>query len=207
MTRIAVTLTDRAKMAHVPLAALGYALRRAGILEPLQEVQVPIKTVVHSPAEKLIEALVLILVGGRATSQADLLLRPNLGLAHAWGQHQFAQQATLADALDAMDESSLASLRTASEMIVQQWSAACHHDFRTGLLFLDDDLTGLPASRRAQGSTKGYFTGEKTRRDGRWRVSASPRTMKHSVRCCIPASRIAWPRSNRPSSWPNACWA
>ncbi len=162
MTRIVVSLTDRASMAHVPLAALGYALRRAGVLTPLQEITLPMKTLTHSPGDKLIEALVLVLAGGRATAQADLLLRPNRGLAQAWGQSQFAQQSTLADTLDAFDETSLATLRTAAECIWQSHSQAQQHDFRSGWLWLDDDLTGLPASRHAQGSTKGYFPGEKT---------------------------------------------
>ena len=83
MTRIVVSLTDRASMAHAPLAALGYALRRAGVLTPLQEITLPMKTLTHSPGDKLIEALVLVLAGGRATAQADLLLRPNRGLAQA----------------------------------------------------------------------------------------------------------------------------
>ncbi len=162
MTRIAVALTSRAIMTHVPLAALGYALRHAGLLIPLQDISLPIKTVTHSPGDKLIEALVLILAGGRATAQADLILRPNLSLAQAWGQTQFAQQSTLADALDAIDGESLTTLRTATECIWQQCSVAQHHDFRKGMLWLDDDLTGLPASHHAEGSSKGYFAGEKT---------------------------------------------
>lgn len=164
MNRVAVSLTDRADMAHVPLAALGYALRRAGVFDPLQEVTLPVKTVVHSPGDKLIEAVVLILAGGRATSQADLILRPNRGLAQAWGQAEFAQQSTLADTLDAFEAESIASLRTAFETMLCEWSHAAAHDFRTGRLFIDDDLTGLPAARHAQGSTKGYFAGEKTER-------------------------------------------
>ncbi len=162
MTRIVVALTSRATMAHVPLAALGYALRCAGLLTPLQDISLPIKTVTHSPGDKMIEALVLILAGGRATAQADLILRPNRGLAQAWGQTQFAQHSTLADALDAIDDDSLTTLRTASECIWQQYSVAHRHDFRKGLLWLDDDLTGLPAARHAEGSSKGYFAGEKT---------------------------------------------
>jgi hypothetical protein len=158
-------------MAYVPLAALGYALRRATVLEPLNKVTLPIKTIDHSPGDKLIEALVLILAGGRATSQVDLLLRPNRGLAHAWGQSQFAQQSTLADTLDAFDEASLDSLRSAFETMLCDWSSAVGHDFRTGCLFIDDDLTGLPAARRAEGSTKGYFAGEKTELGGKWHAS------------------------------------
>lgn len=116
----------------------------------------------------MIEALVLILAGGRATSQVDLLLRPNLSLARAWGQKQFAQQSTLADTLDAFDDSSIASLRSAFESLLVTCSGALNHDFRRSDLLLDGDLTGLPASRRAAGSTKGYFSGEKTALGGNW---------------------------------------
>jgi hypothetical protein len=168
MARIAISLTAKASMTHVPLAVLGYVWRRAGVLRPLQEVTLPIKTILHTPSEKVLEALVLILAGGRATVQADLLLRPNRLLAHAWGQAQFAQQSTLAETLDAFAEPSLAQLRAAFEAMLGQWSASCGHDFRSGPLWIDDDLTGLPASRRAAGSTKGYFAGEKTAPDGNW---------------------------------------
>ncbi len=162
MNRITVSLTSSAQVSHVPLAALGYALQRAHVLDALYDVALPIKTIDYRPGDKLLEALVLILAGGRATSQVDLLLRPNLALARAWGQSQFAQQSTLADALDAFTSDSIASLRTAFEAILDQSGGSLAHDFRTGNLYLDADLTGLPASRHAAGSTKGYFAGEKT---------------------------------------------
>jgi hypothetical protein len=166
MSRISITLTNSNRMNYVPLAALGYALQRADILNPLQTVHVPIKTITHSPTDKIIEALVLILAGGRATNQIDLLLRPNLELAQAWGQAQFAQQSTFADTLDAFTVDSLAQLRDAFETITQQQGRMSAHNFRHGRLWLDDDLTGLPASRHAQGSTHGYFAGEKTKSGG-----------------------------------------
>ena len=190
MKRITVSLTSSAQAAYVPLAALGYALRRAHVLDPLDEVAVPIKTVLHTPGDKLVEALVLILAGGRSSAQADLLLRPNRPLAQAWGQLQFAQQSTLADTLDAFNPDSLSALRTAFETIMMQWSPALAHDFRTGRLFIDDDLTGLPASRRAEGSTKGYFAGEKTVPVGKSRVSALRRMAKPWGRCSSPVLPI-----------------
>jgi hypothetical protein len=56
MSRIEVPLTRSATTTHEPLAALGYALRRAGLLAPLNEVSLPIKTLLHQPGVKLIEA-------------------------------------------------------------------------------------------------------------------------------------------------------
>jgi hypothetical protein len=161
MARIPVSLSKTVQMDHVPLAVLGYALRRAGVLDPLEILQLPIKTITHSPTEKLLEGLVLILAGGRATNQADLLLRPNGGLAQGWGQAQFAQQSTLADTLDRLTQENVEQLRQAFNMITRQHSASCQHDFRTGPLVIDGDLTGLPASPKAEGSTKGFFSGKK----------------------------------------------
>lgn len=161
MSHISITLTDSNRMAYVPLAALGYALQRARVLEPLRQVTLPIKTIDHSPTDKIIEAVVLILAGGRATNQIDLLLRHRLELAQAWGQARFAQQSTFADTLDAFAADTLSQLRFAFETITQQHGHAPAHDFRKECLWLDDDLTGLLASRRAEGSARGYFTGKK----------------------------------------------
>ncbi len=58
MVPIQISLTSSSTMSHVPLAALGYALRRAGVLAPLDEVVLPMKTVSHSPSDKVLEALV-----------------------------------------------------------------------------------------------------------------------------------------------------
>jgi hypothetical protein len=201
MKRIPIELKSKAMTSHVPLAVFGYVLGRAGVLSPLDEVALPIKTLDHSPVEKLIEALVLILAGGRATLQADLLLRPNRWLARGWGQDQFAQQATLADTLDAFDQSSIASLRTAFEMILQTHSAALSHDYRCGDLWLDGDLTGLPASRRAERSTKGYFAGKKTVLDANWRAYASGPMARHWGLCSIPARNTRSSVCNRWCYW------
>jgi hypothetical protein len=201
MKRIPIELKSKAMTSHVPLAVFGYVLGRTGVLSPLDEVALPIKTLDHSPVEKLTEAVVLILAGGRATSQADLLLRPNRWLARGWGQDQFAQQATLADRLDAFDQSSIASLRTAFEMILQTHSAALSHDYRCGDLWLDGDLTGLPASRRAEGSTKGYFAGKKTVLDANWRAYASGPMARHWGLCSIPARNTRSSVCNRWCYW------
>ena len=188
MKHINFALTNCAATAYAPLAAFGYALRRAGILQPLLEVNLPIKAIDHSQSDKLIEALVLILAGGRSTSKVDLLLRPNLVLAQAWGQKQFAQQSTMARTLDAFDTETIGSLRQAFETLLKQYSLTLNHDYRYGPLWLDGDLTVLPASRHAEGSTKGYFPGKKTGPVGNWRVSASLPTGKRSAHCSIRAA-------------------
>lgn len=197
MTHILVTLTSSSTMNHVPLAALGYALRRAGVLTPLTALELPLKTIDHTPTDKVLEGLVLILAGGRATAQANLVLRPNTGLAQAWGQAQFAEQSTLARTFDALDETSVQALQGAFAALTRTWSHTCRHDFRRGGLTLDGDLTGLPASRRAEGSTKGYFPGKKIAMGGNWRGSPHNRMANRWGPYSIPAPKRARIACNR----------
>jgi hypothetical protein len=195
MSPITVTLTSSSRVSHVPLAALGYALRRANVLEPLVKLELPIKAIDHTPAEKLVTGLVLILAGGRAMYQTNWLLRPNTRLACAWGQAEFAEQSTISDTFDALDQESLLALQTAFAAITRRWSQTCQHDFRRGDLILDGDLTGLPASRHAEGSRKGYFAGKKIATDdksrgsppnrmaNRWGRSSSQARKKARIAC------------------------
>ena len=46
MKRITIELKSKAVTSHVPLAAFGYALGRGGVLSPLHEVALPIKTLI-----------------------------------------------------------------------------------------------------------------------------------------------------------------
>ena len=197
MSPITVALTSSSATSHVPLAALGYALRRARVLEPLLNYEFPLKHIQHTPADKLTAGLVLILAGGRALYQANLLLRPNTALARAWGPTAFAEQSTVSDTFDALNDASLQGLRDAFATITQTWSQTCRHDFRRGDLILDGDLTGLPASRQAEGSSKGFFAGKKTATVGKWRGSHRLPMARRSAHCSSQAhtrAKTAWNR-------------
>ena len=59
MAHIEIGLTSKSSMSHVPLAVFGYALRHAEVLQPLQQLDLPIKAITHTASEKIMEALVL----------------------------------------------------------------------------------------------------------------------------------------------------
>lgn len=200
MSPITVALTSSSTISHVPLAALGYALRRANVLAPFLNLEFPIKTIDHRPAEKLATGLVLILAGGRALYQTNWLLRPNTALACAWGQAAFAEQSTISNTFDALRPQDLYGLQAAFATITQNWSQTCRHDFRHGDLILDGDLTGLPASRRAEGSRKGYFAGKKIVTGDKSRGSPPNRMASHWGRCYFRARKKAKIACNRWSS-------
>jgi hypothetical protein len=146
-----------------PLGVVGYCLTRTQFLAPVWEkLSLPLKTVDHSPQDKLQDIVVSILSGCRAIYQVNTRLRPDLALARAWGRERFADQSQLARALDTFTGVDLTQLRQGSEVLFRRESRVLQHDFAHTWLWLDIDLTPLPISKHAEGSTKGKL-GRKNR--------------------------------------------
>ena len=194
-----------------PLGVLGYCLTRTNFLWPvLTAVHLPLKAVEHTPASKLLDVVVSILAGCRAIQQVNTRLRPDQALAQAWGRRAFADQSTLARTLDSFSEVHVQQLRQSSAALFRRHSATLRHPFSDEWLWLDLDLTPLPVSKRAEGSTKGKISPKKTSMGGSWRVYmrrsitkrsshssilASNRVRQPICRCCRPLTAI-W-RSRR----------
>jgi len=141
-----------------PLGVLGYCLTRTKFLAPLwADLELPLKTVDHDPQAKLLDILVSILAGCRAIVQVNTRLRPDIALARAWDRERFADQSTLTRTLDAFRDTDVAQLRQGSENLFRRESFVLRHDFVQDWLWLDIDLTPLPISKHAEGSTKGKF--------------------------------------------------
>lgn len=157
---------SKTQTSYGPLCALGHHLTQNEVLGPLERVEVPQKTIKHSPKEKITDALLGILAGCSALYQLDVKVRPDLPLRRAFGHESCADQSTIQHTFDAFTEENVAQLRGAVEDIQHQNSKLFSHDFEREKLVLEVDLTGLPASREAEGSTKGYFASKRNRR---WR--------------------------------------
>jgi hypothetical protein len=159
-----IRLTDMPnETGFAPLGVLGYCLTRTQFLAPVwAELNLGLKTVDHSPQDKLQDVVTSILAGCRAISQVNTRLRPDLALAYAWGRKRFADQSQLARALDAFDAIHIAQLRCGSEAVFRRESRVLRHDYDHDWLWLDIDLTPLPISKHAEGSTKGKL-GKKNR--------------------------------------------
>ena len=184
---------------YAPLAALGYFLQQQDFFAPLREhVRLDCKTVRHAPHEKLLDVVVSILADCTSLKQINTRLRPDTALAAAWGRDQFADHSTISRVLDTFTPETVAQLRTAIEQMYRHTGQALHHPFARELLFIDIDLTGLPAGRHAEGSTKGYFSGKKTAADASSPVSMPRSTTRPSSPWSIPATkpvrRVSVPR-------------
>jgi hypothetical protein len=72
---------------------------------------------------------------------------------------------------------------------VYHWlGQAPHHPWGEKELLIDIDLTGLPAGRKAEGSTKGYFSEKKGHAAGSYVGLEPPLMMKVWPPCCIQAT-------------------
>jgi hypothetical protein len=146
---------------YAPLAALLAHYQQNQVLQPLHQVVVPMKSCDFTPADKLQQVLISILAGCETLSTVNQKLKPELHLATIGGWSRFADQSGLSRALNALTLMNIEQLRRAETQIWQNHSQIKQHDWR-GHLWLDFDLSGLPCSKRAQASQKGYFSGKKT---------------------------------------------
>jgi hypothetical protein len=183
-----------------PLGVLGYCLTRTHFLDPvLNSVRLPLKTVIHPPESKLLDVLVSILAGCRAIRQVNTRLRPDLALTRAWGRERFAEQATLSRTLDRFTAEQIGQLRHGSEVLFRRESRTLRHHFADDWLWLDIDLTPLPASKHAEASTKGKLGAKKTSTGDNW-----PGCMPRSItRRCFPNSTPA----SKPVAPPTCRWS
>jgi hypothetical protein len=176
----------------VPLGVLGYCLTRTDFLAPVfTELGLPIKKIDHAANDKLLDVLVSILAGCRAIYQVNTRLRPDQALAQAWGRAQFASQSNLARTVDAFSEETVGQLRRGSEALFRRESRTLRHNFEQDWLWLDIDLTPLPASKYAQGSAKGKISGKKTVTVANWPGCMPRSIMKPCSHASIPVSSIA----------------
>jgi hypothetical protein len=146
---------------YAPLAALAIAYRRRQMLEPLQNVDMRMKTREIEAQAKLTQALVSILAGCETLSEVNTKLRSEQALAQAWGWLRIVDQSTLSRTVNALTQMNIEQLRGAFVDILRQQGQSLQHDWR-GYLRLDFDLSGLASSAKAEGSEKGYFSGKKT---------------------------------------------
>lgn len=154
-------VSSKRQTAFGGLCVLGRYLTDEGVLEPLSSVKVAQKSVEHSPAQKLTDALMGILCGCKAIYETNVRVRPDVPLQQAFGRKRVAEQSTIQRTLDAFTEHNVAQLRQAVESIGRRHSRLPQHPYDQQMLVVEVDLTGLRASKKAELSTKGYFSGSR----------------------------------------------
>ena len=172
-----------------PLVALGFFVREQDLFSPLfSRLKFPAHLHTVNPTAALLDLWVSILAGCRSVSQINTQIRPDRLLAQAWGRECFCEQSTIARVLDACQSEQVNQLRAGVQAVYHWIGQATRHPWELASLIVDIDLTGLPAGRQAEGSTKGYFSGKKGPVDGSYAGSQPPSMTRASPPCFTQAT-------------------
>ncbi len=152
---------------YAPLMALLAHYQHKDLLEPLRQVQIPMRQRDFEPYSKLYQVLVSILAGCETLSEVNVRLKPEQMLAEVLGVPRLADQSSLSRTLDALTLKNIDELRASIGQIWRPLSQVSARDWRK-FLWLDYDLSSLPCGAKAEASQRGYFAGKKTSVAGNW---------------------------------------
>jgi hypothetical protein len=157
-------MTDYSKRhsRRASLAAVGVQMRRWRIWETVgKHVRIKQKVIRHTPLDKLLDAFMNILAGGRGLVETNKNVRADPGLQRAFGRERCAEQSTISDTINASTEENVAQMRQAVTAVYRTYGQGCRHPYETCLQMLDVDMTGMPAGRTGEGVEKGFFSGQR----------------------------------------------
>ena len=151
--------------AHASLATIGLWMKERKIWQRIeQNVSIQQKTIHHTPHEKLKDAFINILAGGKGIVEINQRVRTDKALQLVFGRNTCAEQSVISETLNACTVNNADQLEEVVRNIYQEFGQGYRHDYEKAHLLLDVDLTGLLAGRQAEGSSKGYFSGTKNGR-------------------------------------------
>jgi hypothetical protein len=147
------------------LAAIGVRMRQMQIWQAVEEkVRIRQKMIKHRPLDKLLDAFINILAGGRGLVEVNTRIEPDEGVQKAFGREACADQSTISDTLGVCTQETVSQMRAALQVVYRAHGQAYRHSYERCCQVLDVDMSGMPAGSQGEGVTKGYFSGHKNRR-------------------------------------------
>ena len=151
---------------HAPLAALAPVISQKQIFSAIHNhVVIAQRRRDYRPSDKLVFVVLGIISGAETINDINHTLRVDAPLLGAFGYETCAEQSVIQQTFNAATAENVVQLESALEQIWMQEnqsvslleSAAREQTMVT----VDLDLSGMPASSKAEGSTKGYFAGKR----------------------------------------------
>ncbi|MHB0877113.1 MAG: transposase [Anaerolineae bacterium] len=141
----------------------GHFARQIGLVQALAEVPVAMKTVVHSPGDKLAQLLAHILSGGKHISEMRVsphCLIADQAVVAAFGQERFASSSGVSHLLSVVSAQTVASLKDKCAQVIGPYVRRTREETAGEHVTVDLDLTGLAVSDQAttyEGAQFGYL--------------------------------------------------
>lgn len=161
-------VNDKVKITsnHASLCALAPVIRDKNVFEPIHtNVNIPQKKLLYSPTDKLVFLTLGIISGIQSVYDINYKLRIDKALLKAFGYEKCADQSVIQETLNAVTEDNISQMENALKTIWEQNNLSvsfiekARKENKT--VTIDIDLSGQIASKNAEQSTKGYFSGEK----------------------------------------------
>lgn len=152
---------------NASLAAMAPVIESKGIFDRIHEgVKIPQKTIDYRPTDKLVFVILSQLAGGQTLSDINWTIRVDKPLLSAFGYTACPDQSTIQDTLDAATADNVVQLRQVVESLFGRYNLLSNlfsssTESSEKWITIDCDLSGQPASKRAENSTKGYFATRK----------------------------------------------
>lgn len=160
-----ISVPDCHFTSRATLLALGLKVEHLKIMETVGHyVSIAQKTVKDSPLDKLTDALITILAGGRGLVEANKRVRADRALQRAFGRERCAEQSVISETLNACTRTNVQQMSQALTELYRQHSAGYHHNYQQQWQLLDIDLSGQPCGPKAAFASKGYFAHQRNRR-------------------------------------------
>ena len=137
---------------HALLVAYAHFAEQIGLISAVEHVPFPMKTLMHSPADKLIELLCHVLAGGMHIKELTKNTHPlvhDQAVAEAWGQTSFASASGVSALLQSASGDVVEAVKSALEQVVAPYRRRLLRALSPSWLVVDFDLTGLVVSDQA----------------------------------------------------------
>jgi len=138
---------------HGLLVAYGQFAKGVGLIKEIEQVPFKMKTVDHSPADKVAELLCHILSGGMHINELAKSAHPlgkDQAVAQAWGQQSFASSSGVSQLLHSVSGDSVNALKSALDRVIQPFRRRILRELSPSSVVVDLDLTGLVVSDQAK---------------------------------------------------------
>jgi BMFP domain-containing protein YqiC len=148
---------------HGILVPLGHFARQVGLLDAVGRIPFEMKTVAHSPGDKLAELLCHICGGGMHLAELERSAHPlveDAAVAEAWGQTAFASASGVNALLVKATPPTVAAVQSALNSVLAPFRQRVLRQVTSGWIVVDLDLMGLVVSDQAttyEGADYGYM--------------------------------------------------
>ncbi len=182
---------------NASLCALADVIKDKNVLQPIHnKVNIKQKKILYSPTDKLVFLTLGIMSGIQSVYDINYKLRVDRALLEAFGYKKCADQSVIQETLNAVTEENIKQMESALDEIFKQNNLSMSliqkavQENKT--ITIDIDLSGQTASKNAEQSTKGYFSGEKNaygRQLARVLVSETQEIVAESL---YPGNTVSW---------------